>query len=369
MLLLALLAFSSSPMSHAPRPPPKEAQLDRPFFVGDMQHLVPQEKLPFQPSETATPVLDEAATRLYVATHNGKVRCKFHGKDAWVFQAGGNILAAPALSGETLLVPGGDGVLYALNRFTGVVRWKNDIHEELGSPPTVDAGRVFLMSTEQSITAIDIKDGKTIWKFHRDPPGGFTIRGDARPQVAHGTVFAAFADGTVAALDPADGVARWTRPVSGTTGEYLDVDWLDAPENDSRIYAASSKVGVVALDVVTGDAVWTANIPGANHVVADGPRIVAGGRGQVVALDRVTGAQIWKLALEKDRFPTQPVVVNGLVLVAQDRGPLIGIDAQTGEARGAFDPGSGFSQPVLAVPGVAYVVSNGGALFSLGLLP
>ena len=34
-----------------------------------------------------------------------------------------------------------------------------------------------------------------------------------------------------------------------------------------------------------------------------------------------------------------------------------------------FDPGSGFSQPVLALPGVAYILSNGGALFSLGLLP
>jgi hypothetical protein len=63
------------------------------------------------------------------------------------------------------------------------------------------------------------------------------------------------------------------------------------------------------------------------------------------------------------------VIANGVVLVAQDRGFLLGIDVQTGEARGAFDPGSGFSQPVFALPGIAYVVSNGGALFSLGLLP
>ena len=369
MLLLALLAFSSAPFSHAPHPPAKEAQLDRPFFVGDMVRLVRQEKLPFQPSETATPVLDEARTRLYLGTHDGKVRCRFRGKDAWIFKAGGAILAGPSISGETLLVPGGDGVLYALNRFTGAVRWKNDVHEELTTQPAVADGRAFVMSSEQSITAVDIKDGKTLWKFHRDAPGGFTIRGDARPQVAHGTVFAAFADGTVAALDPADGAVRWTKPVSGPTGDYLDVDWLDAPENDSRVYAASSKVGVVALDVNTGEALWTAAIPGANHVLAGGPRIVAGGRGQVVGLDRRSGAQIWKLDLGKDRYSTQPVIANGLVLVAQDRGPLLGIDVQTGEARGSFDPGSGFSQPVLALQGIAFIISNGGALFSLGLLP
>jgi hypothetical protein len=61
--------------------------------------------------------------------------------------------------------------------------------------------------------------------------------------------------------------------------------------------------------------------------------------------------------------------MSGLILVAQDRGPLMGVDLQTGEARGAFDPGTGFSQPVFALPGIAYVLSNGGTLFSLGLLP
>jgi outer membrane protein assembly factor BamB len=369
MLLLALLAFSSAPLSHAPRAARRASQLDRPFFVGDMHRLVPHERLPWNPTETATPVLDEAGTRLYVGTHDGKVRCRFRGRDAWIFQAGGAILAAPSIAGETLMVAGGDGKLSALNRFTGAVRWQNDVHEELTTSPTVAEGRVFVMSSEQSITAVDLKDGKTVWKFHRDPPGGFTIRGDARPLLSHGSVFAAFADGTVAALDPQDGVVKWTRPVSGPTGDYLDVDWIDAPEGDSRLYVASAKAGVVALDAVSGDAVWTTAVPGANHVLTDGPRIIAGGRGLVIALDRLTGATLWKLDLGKDRYPTQPVIANGIVLVAQDRGPLLGVDAQTGEARGAFDPGSGFSQPVLALPGAAYVISNGGALFSLGLLP
>ena len=170
-MLLALLAFSSLPLSHEPRPSGHATQLDRPFFVGEMQHIVRQDQLPWQPSETATPVLDEAETRLYVGTHDGKVRCRFRGKNAWVFQTRGAILASPALVGETLLVPGGDGVLYALNRFTGAPRWQTDIHEELTTSPTISEGRAFLMSSEQSITAVDVKDGKVIWKFHRDPPG------------------------------------------------------------------------------------------------------------------------------------------------------------------------------------------------------
>jgi outer membrane protein assembly factor BamB len=368
VILLALLAFSFTPLEHGPRPSKRGPPYDPPFFVGEMHHIVPQEKLPFFPAETATPVPDSAQTRLYIGTRDGKVRCRFRGRTAWTFQANGAILAAPLVEGETLYVASGDGVLYALNRFTGAVRWQADIHEELTTQATASEGRLFIMSSEQSVTALDSKDGKRLWKFHRDPPGGFTIRGDAQPKVAHGTVFAAFADGTVAALQPDNGVPRWTRQVSGT-GDYLDVDAVEAPEADTRIYVASAKAGIVALDATTGDPGWTYALAGANHVLVEGARVVGGGRGELVALDRPSGKKLWTLQLGKDRYPTQPVAMNGLVIVAEERGPLLGVDLETGQPRGAFDPGTGFSQPVYAVPGVAYVLSNGGTLFSLGLLP
>jgi outer membrane protein assembly factor BamB len=356
---VALLAFSFLPMGHGPRPPEREPNLDRPFFVGDMQRLVPQEKLPFFPTETASPVLDDAQTRLYAGTRDGNVRCRFRSRTVWTFHADGAILAAPTVDGETLYVGSADGKLYALNRFTGAPRWQLDVHEELTTSPTVSGGRIFVMSSEQSVTAVDGGEGKSLWKFHRDPPGGFTIRGDAATRVAHGTV---------AALAPENGSAKWTRQVSGN-GDYLDVDWIDAPENDSRIYVASAKAGILALDAATGETAWTHALAGANHVLVEGGRVVGGGRGEVVALDRGNGNLLWRLELPKDRFPTQPVAMNGIVLVAQDRGPLLGVDLDTGETRGAFEPGSGFSQAVFAKPGVAYVISNAGSLFSLGLLP
>ena len=368
MILLALLAFSWTPLEHSARPSNRGAALDPPFFVGEMQHIVPQEKLPFSPAETATPVLDSAQTRLYVGTRNGAVRCLFRGKTAWTFQAGGAILAAPLVDGETLYVAGGDGVVYALNRFSGALRWRADLREELTTQPTASEGRLFVMSSEQSVTALALKDGKRLWKFHRDAPGGFTIRGDAQPKIARGSLFAAFADGTVAAIQPDNGVARWTRQVSGA-GDYLDIDAIDAPEADTRIYVASAKAGIVALDATSGEPAWTYALAGANHVVVEGARVVGGGRGELVGLDRATGMKLWTLQLGKDRYPTQPVAVGGMIIVALDRGPLFGVDLETGEARGAFDPGSGFSQPVYALPGVAYVLSNAGTLFSLGLLP
>jgi outer membrane protein assembly factor BamB len=367
MLAALLLAFSFTPTGHGlpPKAPPETV---KPFFVASMQRVVPVDALGFNPIETATPVLDAAQTRLYLATHDGRIRCLFRGKPSWVFKMNGGALAAPILEAETLFVAGGDGVVYALNRFTGAVRWQVDLNEELTTSPTLSEGRLFVMSSAQSVTALDAKDGKRLWKFHRDAPGGFTIRGDARPVVANRTVYTGFADGWVVALGAADGVARWSRPVSGV-GDYLDIDWIEAPENDSRIYVASAKAGILALDAGSGDLVWSFALAGANHVLVDGPRIIAGGRSSLVALSRSSGKQSWKLTLGKDEYPTQPVVVSGLIVVAADRGPLLMVDEETGEARGAFNPGPGFSMQVLAVPHAAYAISNGGALYSLGLVP
>ena len=79
MILIALLAFSFTPLNHGPRLPARAAPQDRPFFVGEMHHLVPQERLPFSPLETATPVVDNAQTRLYAGTRDSsRMTGNFH---------------------------------------------------------------------------------------------------------------------------------------------------------------------------------------------------------------------------------------------------------------------------------------------------
>jgi outer membrane protein assembly factor BamB len=368
MLAAAVLAFAFAPFSHGPLARAAPTHGERAFFVGDMVRLVPQRELAYQPRETAAPVLDESGSRLYVGTNDGWVRCRFHGRNAWSWRAGGSVLAAPLLDRDTLYVASADGKLTALNRITGEVRWSSDLHEELTTTPTLSGGRLYVMSSEESVTGVDAETGKSLWKFHRDPPAGFTIRGNSRPRVSHGSVFAGFADGSLVALGAADGVAKWVRLVSGT-GDYLDVDDLQAPAEEARVYAASSKVGVVALDTATGNPLWTTPLPGANHVLVDGPRVYASGKGALVALARADGKELWKLNLGNDRYATPAAVSGGLVLVSVDRGPLMAVDAVTGRSRGAFDPGSGFSGGPLAIPGAAFALSNAGVLFSLGLLP
>lgn len=367
-LAATLLAFASLPGSHAPRRPRDPLPADRALFVAAMERLIPARRIEYNAHETATPVLDSATTRMYVGLYDGTVRCLFHGRTAWIWDSGGSILAAPLVDGETLYVSSASGKLAALNRITGEPRWVLETREELTTTPTLEDGKLFVMSSEEAVTAVDAASGKSLWKFRREKPAGFTIRGNARPRAAHGLVYAAFADGTVAALRPQDGVARWQRLISGT-GDYLDVDALAAPADDRRVYAASARAGVVALDAESGEVAWTVELPGANHLVLDGQRVFASGRARVLALDRQSGRQGWSFDLGGERFATEAAVSEGVLLLAEERGPLLALEAATGRPRAVLDPGSSFSEGPLVVPGAAYIVSNTGALFSLGLLP
>lgn len=384
-LLAILLAFGSFPGANALRPTEKQSVVDRAFFTADTRRLVAVDRIEFNAAETAQPVIDEAQTRVYLPTRDGRLTCRYGDQTAWVFTApsSGALLASPLLDekAETLYVPSSDGTVSALNRITGKVRWQTELKEELTTTPTLVEGSegvgaeqrtwryLFVMSSEDAVTALDAATGKTLWKFRRERPGGFTLRGNARPVYAHKLLYTAFSDGFVVALKPADGAARWLRNVSGA-GDYLDVDQLAASEDDHAIYVASAKEGVLALDAVTGDSLWTTALPGANHVILDGPRVVVTGKGAVAAFSRRSGKLLWTTKLPKDAYATEPVATEGLVLVSEDHGALIALSALTGRPRSSVSPGvMGFSMPVVTLPGLAYIVSNDGVLFSLGLLP
>jgi outer membrane protein assembly factor BamB len=369
-LALLAIAFSWAPVDHAVRPRSPDHALAKPWYIASTEVLVEADQLEYNAAETASPVVDAAQTRLYVGLRDGRVRCFFRGVLTWTWTASGPILAAPLLdeASDTLYVAVGSGGLVALNRSSGAPRWTLEQREEFTTTPTLADGRLFLMSSDEAITAVDAATGHSLWKYRRERPAGFTLRGNARPEAGHGLVYAAFADGNVVALQPQNGVARWVRNVSGP-GDYLDVDGVTVPADDTRLYVASAKSGVSALDAESGEVLWTHELPGANHVTADGPRLYATGRGAVVGLSRRDGKQLWLQKLGTDRFACEPVASSGLLLVAEDRGSLIALDPTSGRPRAVLDPGSGFSQAATAVAGAAFIVSNNGTLFSLGLLP
>lgn len=224
-----------------------------------------------------------------------------------------------AVDGKSIYVGSQD--LVAVNAATGQPRWrfeptvpdhdypKGDAEPDVGHPAVVD-GTVYASVAfvgpggrpsryNGALIAVDATTGKQRWRH--DTPGGVTYDEFSTVTVAEDTVVTSVAasDGSATRTVigfATDGTERWRTQVDEMFPGAL-------PVADGRVYIPSA-TGIRALDLATGEPVWTALprvrfAPAATPMVADGTLFVAeeGEPGvTLIALDATTGEEHWRTA-------------------------------------------------------------------------
>jgi outer membrane protein assembly factor BamB len=137
------------------------------------------------------------------------------GQPMWTFStpSGGGLSGASA-SGDLFFAMGGDGTIYAVNRFDGTVVWKTRIASLISHvyTPAVGGGKVFAGSDE-AVYALDAEDGRILWTSDV----GETVASGL--SVSGGLVFVGSDSGGFYALDEEDGGVVWIllRPIKHVT--------------------------------------------------------------------------------------------------------------------------------------------------------
>jgi outer membrane protein assembly factor BamB len=356
---------SAVPLYGNPELPRPETQPPIDYFSVDWwAPLVRNTLLEYAPRETASPAYDPASKLVIALTRDGYVRgVESGGKVKWSFRTGQRFTAGALVNEGVAYVPGGDGVLYALEAATGELKWKYTAGEALATVPVLAEGLVLVGSGSDTVYAVKAADGVWAWQYRRDPPSGFTIRGASTPLVSAGTAYVGFSDGYVVALKVSDGSTTWEKSLSGGGNEFLDVDTQPVVDENGRLYVASYKSGVFALEAETGDLVWNTAVGGVTSLLARGQVLFAVGDGRVDAYLGDTGKLLWSLPLgEKAAFA--PVFAQGMLLVPVQRS-LLFLDPKTGQSRVAWNPGSGISATPFVEGNRVFVLSNNGWLYAL----
>jgi outer membrane protein assembly factor BamB len=167
------------------------------------------------------------------------------------------------------------------------------------------------------------------------------------------------ADGTVWAIEPGTGSARW-KVQSGVTGTLPPV------VDGDRVLVAGD--GIVALEASSGRAVWGA--PGAPKVTAppvvSGPIVIVGeADGTVRARDAATGTPVWTFASGGE--VRAPVVADGegrLFLGTTARG-IVSIDAKDGKRRWRWRVGADVLTGGIVIERNVIVATNEAVLWGL----
>jgi len=369
-LLLAAVVLGLSPACRpiplygSPVSTPGRAPLEV-YSVEWWKPLVPSQFFESAPRENAGPAVDRDSHQVVVLTRDGLIRAFGpSGKLTWEFKTEGTFFSAPEIVDGNLFVAAGDGSLYALEAKTGKALWKYDAKEELGTTPVLTDGKLLVASFADTLYALDAKTGKWLWQYRRDTPSGFTIHGASRPAVKDGIAYVGFADGHLVALRIEDGSVKWDKALSGE-GQFIDVDTDPVIDAQGRLYAASYKDGVFAVDPATGDTLWHTATAGITHLLLAGGTLFATGDQQLQAISTASGQSQWAMGL-KGKSAHPPLLVKGLLLVPINDS-LVYVEALTGKQQVSWDPGQGVTATPAWSGSKLYVLSNMGYLYALRL--
>ncbi|HEX4943572.1 MAG TPA: outer membrane protein assembly factor BamB [Usitatibacteraceae bacterium] len=234
------------------------------------------------------------------------------GKEKWVSNVGGEVLAPVVVAGKSAIARTGDGRVYALA----------------------------------------FADGKRQWVYQRPTPA-LLLRAETSVVATPTNVVAGYPGGKLIALDLDDGKLTWEVTVSlprGSTELERVADVSGLPVIDAgRICAAAFQGKVACFDIQGGNTLWTRDLSSAVGLAIDDKSVyVVDDQDNVHALARDSGASRWKQDKLLRRRLTAPVVVDGKVVVgdslgylhvlAKDDGAFIGRIALDGGAVNAMLP-------------------------------
>lgn len=262
---------------------------------------------------------------ILVGTANGYVSAyDFNGKLLWKSKVSSQVLSAPKVDYNTVVVRCGDSRIYGLNAADGARKW---IYERT-SPPlslrssagvVLDDGAAYAGFAGGKLIALRVEDGKVIWEVTVAQPKGTTeieriADITSQPFVDGPLVYAVAYQGKVAAVDRASGRIAWSRDISSYTG-------LNA--EDARLFVSHANSAIYALDYSSGKTYWRQGDLRQRRVTAPLPMgsLIAVGdvEGYIHLLNREDGAFAGRLQLENSPVMPQMIALGSTTIIAQNR--------------------------------------------------
>lgn len=282
-----------------------------------------------------------------------------------------------AVAGDTLYVSVGYGILAALDAATGAPRWTQELEASGSGTPTVVGDLVYVTAGDREGWAVERGSGRIAWRTDVAPDYA-NVLGAPAPAVSGDLVLFGFGSGEVVATFRRGGLPRWNSAVLGRReGRALSfiTDVTSAPVIDgSRVYAGNQSGRLAALELGSGDPIWTAREGAIGPVWPTSDSVfVLSDLNELVRLDARDGSRIWGTPLPNfvERKPKKqsevyahhgPVLAGGRLWVASTDGLLRAFDPTDGSLLATRPvPGGATTAPVVA-GGTLYLVSGKGQL-------
>lgn len=283
--------------------------------------------------------LDRYDGLFYTVGADGDVEAYDGKKRVWEQRPAKELSAGVTVEHGIAVVGTRKGQLFALDAKTGATVWQQQLAGAILSPSLIHNKRVVTVSNDGTVFAHDVASGQMLWTFNL-PHTSLSVRGYAEPTLIDDrTVVISSANAYVYALDVVTGVPRWQRRVAVSEGRgdlqrLVDIDGRPIVVN-GKMVTVSYQGQVTVVDLATQKVVWSESASSLNSPASDGQRVfVAAADGRLVAYDLYTGQKSWENEQLLHRGLSNPVMLDGKLVVGDYAGVLHILDPLTGELVG-----------------------------------
>ena len=187
-----------------------------------------------------------------------------------------------------MVVGSSEGEVIALNAADGAERWRVKVNGEVLSAPAVAPQGVIVRTVDGRLRGLALDTGKELWQYEQAVPR-LSLRGTAVPVISGTAVICGFDNGKVVALNIADGALLWETTVAPSRGRtelerLVDIDSaVKVFGNDVFAVGFQGRVAMLALD--TGQIWWAQDASSYRGLAVDDENVyISTAEGEVVAL-------------------------------------------------------------------------------------
>ena len=264
------------------------------------------------------------------------------------------------------------GEVVALSAADGEERWRVVLTSEVLAPPTASRDAVYVQTSDGNLFALAIEDGVQLWVFHSQNPL-VTLRGTASPVFDSGIVYAGFGNGILVAIDSTSGELLWEQTVSLPEGtseldRMVDVDGTPLIEQGA-IVASAHQGSMVAMRRADGQPLWKAEIASTRALQSGYGLVFAiSDENEIVGVEQRDGTVAWRQDKLLRRELTDPLAFSNYIFVGDLRGFVHVIAQSDGRFISRRRVDSAAIQPTLTqVEGMVYLQTKSGRLIALEL--
>ena len=269
-----------------------------------------------------------------VATDKGAVIAfDGDGKLRWKAQTSSEVLSAPAVTGDLVIVRSIDNRIAAFDIATGTRKWFLDRPTPaltLRSAPGIitASGAAFAAMPGGRLLAITLNNGAPLWEVAVGDPRGATelervTDTSGNPVLVGREICAVAYQGRLACFDAANGAVRWAKPWSSDVGIAAD---------ERSVFAANDGGAIAAFTRESGTSIWRNDKLAFRRLSAPAAltRAVAVGdaQGYIHFLSREDGGFMARTATDGSAIAAAPIVVADRVIFQTKAGQLVALAAE-----------------------------------------